>query len=184
MEAFLVSTVPLSWESLGAHWWRGRGTSAIDPEDALQEALLAVLSRIGSFRGHPGDEFARWAGRIARGVIRRIERRQRVERRFATRVVSLDNSAYVQEPEAAEPTAEELFEEEERRCALWSGLRALTNTERQVISLHHLQSLPVMKVASIFGRSESWVFKLNQYSLEKLKAYLLHHPCFRDSFGA
>jgi RNA polymerase sigma factor (sigma-70 family) len=162
MDPFMASPGP---QLLGVQRWSLRGTWAIDPEDAFQEAVLGILSRIGGFRGQPGDEFARWAGRIAGGVIRRIERRLRVERRFASRMVSLDNPAYLHEPEASGPTVEDVFEEEERRAALWSGLRSLTNTERQVVSLHHLHRLPARKVALIFGKSESWVFKLNQVSI-------------------
>ncbi len=87
-----------------------------DAEDATQEALIRILTRVGSYRGDAA--FRTWAYRVAANHIlnwrqSRVEQQNLTFRRFAE-----DLSEGLEEPDPATPDAGLLAEEVKLGCTL------------------------------------------------------------------
>jgi RNA polymerase sigma-70 factor (ECF subfamily) len=111
-----------------------------DTDDLAQEALIAILRGLGSFRGE--SSFERWADRVAvRATFAGIRRRRRE---------SSDLTAAEPERRLASPVATPDDEFADRRQAA-ALLDALPLEQRHAMVMHHVLGMSVPEIARELG---------------------------------
>lgn len=116
----------------------------LDPEesrDLVQETYLRAARRPGSVPVGSGPEEA-WLVRVLINLFRDRNRRLRVRARRAPRIAA--GSASVDSPERQVVA----------RDAVRKALSSLPPRRRAAIVLHHLEELPVARVAQVLGVSQ------------------------------
>ena len=122
--------------------------------DVFQQAL-ANLKRF-EWRGAP---FASWLYRIASNAV--ADHFQR-----ASRVSSA--------PPPDESSADEDYEEVERRAALFRSVDGLPSDQRRVIVMRFGEEKSIREIAQEIGRSEGAVKQLQWRGLQSLRARMIH----------
>jgi RNA polymerase sigma-70 factor (ECF subfamily) len=126
-----------------------------DPDDArdlCQETFLRVHRQLHQFRFE--CPLGSWIGRIAYSIALR-----HLERRRATPVTFLDEEG----ESAAEAVIDESFDleagagDEQYSARLRQAIDALPPVPRTLVTLFHLQELPISDVATITGMSEGTI---------------------------
>ena len=124
-----------------------------DPDDArdlCQETFLRVHRQLHQFRFE--SALGSWIGRIAYSIALR-----HLERRRAAPVTYLDDES---EPESV---ADDSFDleaasgDEQLSARLREGVDALPPVPRTLVTLYHLQELPISEIATITGMSEGTI---------------------------
>jgi RNA polymerase sigma-70 factor (ECF subfamily) len=115
-----------------------RGDSETD--DLAQEALIAILRGLGSFRGEAS--FERWADRVAvRATFAGLRRRRRESNELVTAAPELALAS----PGTALPDD---YEDRRRAAAL---LDALPPDQRHAVVMHHVLGMSVPEIARELG---------------------------------
>jgi len=170
-------------ESISRYRARARGLPAdFLSEDVLQEVFLKVGGKLGDFHGKTLADFCAWVRGFVTNTLRNLERLQDARRRSPLLHLEDFDSGALAEPLAGEPSPLEVMEESERTLALESALRTLPSTNRKILTLVYLQSVPPEEVAARLGLSQSAVYKSLKRSLAKLLEYLSSHPRYRNLF--
>jgi len=136
-----------------------------DAEETVQEVFINVFASIQSYRGDA--PFVAWVfGLTRRTIASRFKRRHHP-------VVSIDdeeiaNSAPHPAAPSALPTPDEVLDCRERAIALDAALAdQLSDDQREVFRLHHLEERSIAEIAAELGRSEDSV-KSQLYRTRKL----------------
>ena len=117
-----------------------------DAEDATQEALIRIMTRVGSFRGEAA--FATWAYRVAANHLLNF-RKSRVERENLNfRRYGEELTEGLNEPDATQPDADLLAEEVKLGCTL-GMLLCLDRDHRLAYVLTDVFDLPSNEAAFI-----------------------------------
>lgn len=141
-------------------------------EDSAQDALLAILERLGDFRGE--SRFTTWAFKFA--VNKALVR----ARRESWRRLSLDQLLAERElPELPFPT-ESADSDPDRaawRAEVWDTLRQVINHEltprqRTILIAMTLDDVPLDEVADYFNSNRNAIYKNLHDARRKLKAQL------------
>ena len=109
-----------------------------DAEDAAQEALAKLCTRIGQFRGE--SQFATWLYSLVANTCRDLGERQRRRRHQ-----SLDGVA---EPAGRDEPADLAFQRDQRR-ELTRRLAELSNEQRHVMVMKDVLSLSYEEIAGV-----------------------------------
>jgi RNA polymerase sigma factor (sigma-70 family) len=117
-----------------------------DAEDATQEALIVVLTHLGSFRGE--SAFRTWAFRIAVTQILRFRRGRRETDSFEALEARLDH-AFRDDPPWTADAETALFAREVRLRCTEAMLLSLDREERMAILLGDVLELPGELAASV-----------------------------------
>lgn len=150
--------------------WQGR----IDPEDVLQETLVAVFRDIAGFTYRDGDSFYRWAARILdnrfidhvrrlRAAKRDVQRETRPDAAMGSRYGSLFDRHFCESS-----TASKVLKREDAVAALMACIARLPEDYRVVVQRCHLGEEPFARVAADMGRSEDAIRRLAGRALERL----------------
>jgi RNA polymerase sigma-70 factor (ECF subfamily) len=140
---------------------------AAEADEATQEAWLAARRALPSFRGEAA--LSTWLYRITLNVCRSKLRKQRARQRLQqVLTVVFRWEAEVVHPEEA------AFQLEADR-ALWAAIRALPDTEREVIVLRYYHAHPIAEVAQILNVSERTVHNRLHAAHQKLRSKV-HRP--------
>lgn len=135
------------------------GTQA-EAEEAAQEALIAALDAMPSYRGE--GTVRSWLFGIARRVCaRRVEMRVRRENRL--RLVQPDESV---------PGAEALLSARQQAFRVRNALEQLKPTEREAVVLRYDSGLSFAEVADACGIDEPAARKRVSRALERLRRSL------------
>jgi len=140
-----------------------RAASPFGHEDLFGEVFVNVARGIGRFRGDE-DGLRRWLFTIAQNRVR-DEHRRRSRRPAAGPLV----------PERAAPASPEPFDAE-----LLAALAALTDEQREVVSLRFIADLSLDDVASMTERSVGAVKAMQHRALEALAAAIEGRPPVAD----
>lgn len=141
-------------------------------EDSAQEALLAILERLGDFRGE--SRFTTWAFKFA--VNKALLR----ARRESWRRISLDGLLAAREmPELPLP-AEQSETDPDRaawRAEVWETLRDVINNEltprqRAILIAMTFDDVPLDQVVEYFNSNRNAIYKNLHDARRKLKAQL------------
>jgi len=144
---------------------RKRLSNRADTEETVQEVFINVFGAIASFRGDA--PFSAWV----LGVARRTVASRFKKKRHVT--VSFEGS---EEPETIDigvptlyraPTPHEMYECGERLTRLQERAGRLTQEQRRLFELHHLEHQSIHDIALILDKSEDAV-KSNLYRARKL----------------
>lgn len=136
---------------------RAKGTP--DPDDVMQDVLLAAAEHLGDFEGD-GSAFRSWVFSIA---YRKIADRHRVSGR-ETPIEHL--------PEVPHPSPEHEIEERESASAALAALDVLDGVERDVVLMRVLGEMDTPEVAAAVGKTEGNVRVIQHRALEKVRAEL------------
>lgn len=143
-----------------------------DAEDATQEALIRILTRLGSYRGEAA--FRTWAYRVAANHIlnwrqSRVERERLDFRRFGEEL-----SEGLAEPDPAAPDARLLAEEVKLGCTL-GMLLCLDREHRLAYVLSDVFELPSPDAAWICGVTPAALRKRASRARAQLRAFVGEH---------
>lgn len=135
--------------------------SQAEAEEAAQEALIAALDAMPSYRGE--GTVRAWLFGIARRVCaRRVETRVRREQRL--RLV---------QPEEAAPGAEALVAARQQAHRVRAALESLKPTEREAVVLRYDAGLSFAEVAAACGIDEPAARKRVSRALERMRKALV-----------
>jgi RNA polymerase sigma-70 factor (ECF subfamily) len=132
---------------------------------AADDALVAVLSRLDSFRG--ASRFTTWAYKFAIYSTSVTLRR----RAWRDREVSLAPELWDLVPDRAEQPLQQV-EDGELRTALRSGIAALTPHQRGVLVAVALEDVPIDVLAERLGTTRGALYKTLHDARRKLRARL------------
>jgi RNA polymerase sigma-70 factor (ECF subfamily) len=115
-------------------------------EDLTQETFFQVVKSFHKFRGD--SHVSTWLYKIARNVYNQHYRKMTIK------TFSIDKSVF-DIPDGNSP--EEKFVEQEKNKFLEDILRQVPEKQREVLWLRDWQELSYAEIATIIGRSISWV---------------------------
>lgn len=132
----------------------------LDVDDLSQEALLAILQGLASYRGD--GAFRSWADRV---VVRRVfATRKAPARRLET---ATDPSQLELEPAAAQPDRFYF------RREVVAELDALPEAQRDTLVLHYVTGMTVPEISAEFGVPEETVRSRLRLGRQRLRERLL-----------
>ncbi len=159
----LLSAYTQYLKSLANHQLDRRVRQRVSPSDLVQDTLLEAHRDFPNFRGTTTAELVSWLRRILiHNLIRASEHHLHTEKRDARREISLQrlatNLGSVDSPlEAAlkspigSPSAD--LRGREQVTELERALQTLSNEQRQVVVLRHLDGLAFNEISERMGRS-------------------------------
>ena len=156
----------------------GRLRNKADASDIVQETFLHVHGEFVGFRGTTEEEFLAWLRRILGSQLSRMVRRFVAAQCRDVRLEEdidqgLDDSSdRFQALVWPGSSPSQTVSRHERAVLLATALGKLPEDYREVIILHHLESLPLGEVAQRMGRSIESVDKLWVRGLIMLKRLL------------
>lgn len=121
---------------------RGVLHSDAEAEDVTQDALLAVLTHLSTYRPRPDSSFQAWVMTVAVNTARRRFRRKRPE-------LTADGELPDTPADLADP--DETLDRARLRRALLIALRDLTEREREIISLRYGGDLNASQISEALG---------------------------------
>ena len=161
---------------------RGLCASEADAEDAVQEAFAAALPKLDDYRYRPGTRFVAWLCTLAFNAARK---RSRSARRTEPMdgldpAESLGIDEHGHRPDA-------LAERAQRRRLLLTAMAALSERDREVVSLRYGAGLTAPEVAEALSLSPANVRKIckrqRAWLLERLKPLRPGEEEVRDDAG-
>ena len=137
-----------------------------DADDVTQEAMVRVVSSLGTFRG--GAAFSTWVHRIAvNTALNFIKRRKR---RRAAEAEGMDVLAEVEDTSAAQPP--DNLEAKEVDAAVSRAMSELPPEQRMAVSLVILQGMDERTAAAVAGCHAATLRWRLHAARKKLKALL------------
>jgi len=130
---------------------------------AADDALMAVLAKLDSFRG--ASRFTTWAYKFAL-----LEAGVKARRRaWSGREIAIDEERWPEIPDTG-LSAHERLEQEERLCALRDAVRTqLTPRQREVFSALALNEIPIDVLAERLGSTRGALYKTLHDARRKLR---------------
>ena len=114
-----------------------------DAEDAVQEAFIAAIKKLDSFRAE--STFRTWLSTIALNICRG-KYRKRSRRQALNQAVGESRTR-----QADEPSPEMQAIESQRQEQLWAAISSLDEKHRLPIVLRYYHELPTQEIADILG---------------------------------
>lgn len=140
---------------------RGMLRSDADAEDVTQDAMLAVLTSLHTYRPRAGVRFAAWVTTIAANTARRRFRRRRPE---LTTTGELPEIA----DEPVDPGDD--IDRARRRRALLVALAELSDREREIVSLRYGAELDASEIGASLGLQPAAIRKTLERARTRLAA--------------
>lgn len=151
----------------------------LEPEDLVQETLLAVHRRLGEWRALPGYPLRVWVRLIAAQDLVQARRRhvgaekRSVQREEAQRSASCADLGSVAERFAASQTsASEVAQRAELRARLEEALDSLDELDREILTLRQLEGLSNEHAALELGIEPAAASKRFVRALARLRPLL------------
>ena len=145
---------------------------AQEAEDLTSEVFAKVLEKIGSYQAR-GVPFSAWLFRVAHNhLIDHVRRRPRMP------VVPIDDAYEVHQPGSFAALDQSLTSDQ-----IKGAIGALTEEQRQVVTMRFLRGLSTAETAEAIDKSEDAVKKLQARGLATLKRSLeCRSGCWRVEF--
>jgi RNA polymerase sigma-70 factor, ECF subfamily len=131
-----------------------------DAADAAQEVFVRLHKSLLKFDDE--RDVLPWLYRMTVNICRDLRRRRKHS-------VAIDDLA---EPATKDPTPEDLLTADERRRLMFEALAALSERERDAITLRDLEGLSTAEVAEALGTTETTVRSQISMGRVKLKDYI------------
>jgi RNA polymerase sigma-70 factor (ECF subfamily) len=145
------------------HFVDRRIRNSADTEETVQEAFINIFKSIESYRGD--SPFSAWVFGVTRRTIA-----GRFKRKRHPTVPLMDEDLELSDRQApgGQPSPVELYECQELLADLENKLATrLSDEQRQLFDLHHLQDRPISEIAATLDKSENAV-KSNLYRTRKI----------------
>jgi len=137
-----------------------------DTEETTQEVFINIFSSLDSFRGDA--PFAAWTFGVTRRTLAARFRRKRHPTVPLHEQEDEQSFSALTAAASAEATPLENYEATERAAQLSRVLEdEITDEQRMLFEMHHLESLPIAEIAEKLSKSEDSV-KSNLYRTRKL----------------
>jgi RNA polymerase sigma-70 factor (ECF subfamily) len=138
---------------------------AAEADEVTQEAFLAALRRLGSYRGD--STFTTWLYQITVNACRtRLRKRQATERIFhALQSIFRFADANITQPE-------EIVIQREANSIVWKAVSELGEKHRLPVILYYYQNLSVSEIAGVLSLREGTVLSRLYTARERLRANL------------
>ena len=150
------------------------GASALPQlaEDCAQEALTAVLQRLGTFRGD--SHFTTWAYTFAVNIALMAARRERWASVPLDPILDGSHSPSAAGATLEQPTPESRALQAEAIAAIREGIeRHLTVKQQQVLRAVVFEQVPLDEVVRHLGSNRNALYKLLHDARRKLKSHLV-----------
>lgn len=118
-----------------------------EAEEAAQDALIAALSKLDSFRGQA--KFTTWLYTITLNVCRGRLRKRRAQARLMWVIQTLFRFST-----PTEPPPEQVTMQQEQDTALWQAINTLDDRHRETIVLRYYHGLTLPEIGQVLGVSE------------------------------
>ena len=119
-----------------------------DASDISQEAFVRAWNNLKSFRGD--SAFSTWMHRIVTNVFLDDRKKKRSRpTRSLDEVMDLDESSVTRQFEDPSPSPQYLLEGEERQHFLQQAINQLSEAQRVMVVLYHVQGLSYEEIAEI-----------------------------------
>jgi RNA polymerase sigma-70 factor (ECF subfamily) len=152
-----------------------RVAARLDPSDVVQEALLEAARKLPDYLREQPVPFYPWLRRLAWERLLKLHQRHLARKRSAARDEPMapalpDRSALelVQRLVASGTSPSGRVVREETRDRVRAALRALAETDREVLVLRYLEGMTTAEVAAVLGLSESAVKMRHHRALDRL----------------
>lgn len=141
-----------------------------DAEDVTQEVFIKVFESIGQFKGE--SAFTTWLYRIAvTSALEFLRKKSRKKRSgFITRLFGDGNDPVTDPPDFVHPGVR--LDQRENARMLFTAMQQLPENQRIAFTLHKVEGLPYIEVASVMGLSVSAVESLLHRSKQNLRKLL------------
>jgi RNA polymerase sigma-70 factor (ECF subfamily) len=143
-------------------------------EDMTQEALMAILDQLDSFRGE--SKFLTWASKIAvYQAISALRRQHWQDVSFNQMTANADDelSQALEWPDVNSPDPEQALAQRELADLLQRIIHEeLTDRQRQVLVAVHLRGMPVAEVARQMETNRNALYKMMHDARKRLKKRL------------
>jgi RNA polymerase sigma factor (sigma-70 family) len=149
-----------------------------DAEDATQEILIRVVTRLASWRGEAS--LVTWAYRIAVNYLVDMHKRSALERRNLTFAAYREELADGLGPTHDGPDAELLAEEVRLRCTQ-AMIQCLDRTDRVAFVLGEVFQLPSDEAAWVVGATPAAYRKRLERSRRRIRAFMRSNCGLVDS---
>ncbi len=146
--------------------------SAVDAEDATQEAFVKAYRALARFRA--GAPFRPWILTIVANEAR--NRRRSAARRHELAPFpawSAEGASATSEPRDPAASPEEVAERHERRDVLLAAMRGLSEDDREVIAYRWFLDLSEAEMADVMGIPRGTVKSRLSRAMSRLRAQLL-----------
>ncbi|MFO0890040.1 MAG: sigma-70 family RNA polymerase sigma factor [Isosphaeraceae bacterium] len=150
----------------------------LDPSDIVQQTLLQAHQAIDGFQGQAPEQLRaylrRTLVRVIGHVLRDLGRDRRDVGRERSLEAALERSATRLESWLASDISspEAQADRNERVARLAAALEALPEAQREAVTMHYLQGMPLVEIAANLDRSEPAVMGLLHRGLRGLRVAL------------
>lgn len=150
----------------------------LDPSDVVQQTLLQAHQAFAQFRGTSESELAGWLrqilARTMAGAVREMGRAKRDIGREHSLEAAIEASSLRLEAFLADERSSPSVraDRNERVVRLAEAVATLPEAQREAVTLHHLQGLPLAEVARHLDRSTAAVMGLLHRGLKQLRGQL------------
>ena len=151
--------------------WDPRLQGRLDPADLVQQALADAHEKFTQYRGDSDAELAGWLRTIlAHNLADALRALDRAKEKQSLEQVLAEFSSRLQAWLAADqssPSARAAKQEQWNRLA--GSIAQLPASQREAVTLHHLEGLPLTELARRMQRSEASVAGLLRRGLKALR---------------
>jgi RNA polymerase sigma-70 factor (ECF subfamily) len=168
----------------------GALAKAIDPEDIVQDAHIAIFQRIGTLRSNRLSSFHRWVKAIALNRLRNVIKQHRSAKRgervtLSSRKRSVEDSTYALFNMLAAPgrTPSRSVARGEAINAVQAAIADLPQHYQRAVRLVHIDGCTIREAALEMGRTERAVHGLCRRALKRLQKRLVDASRFLSSTG-
>lgn len=154
----------------------------LDPSDIVQQTLLQAYAGLADFRGSAEAELAAWLRKILARVLQHAARdfargKRDVGREEALPRLLEESSARIEAWfAAAGPSPSEQAARNERTLRLAEALDAISEAQREAVTLHYAQGLSLAEIGLRLDRSSAAVAGLIHRGLRELRGRLQESP--------
>lgn len=152
----------------------------LEPEDVLQEVIVAALESVASFSVPGRDPFKLLCQMAEQRIIDAHRRHIAAKKRSADREVSLDapvgegvSIGFVNMLVASMTSPSRAFSRGQKELLLQEAISTLSDEQREVLRLRYVEGLPTKDVAERVGKSDGAVRVLLTRTLSKLQEMLI-----------
>lgn len=137
----------------------------VEADEATQDALVAALSKLDSFRGQA--KFTTWLYTITLNVCRGRLRKRRAQARLAGVLQALFRFS-----DQTEPPPEQTALRQEQDTAVWQAINALDDRHRETVILRYYHQLTLVEMGQVLGASERTIRTWLHTAHEQLRRVL------------
>ncbi len=150
----------------------GKLAARLDASDVIQQTCLSVYGNFKKFAGNQEAEFMAWLQRIhEQNIQNAIRDHAYAQKRAVGREQSLDaGPEFV--PQAKQSTASQRAIRGEEAVRLAETMQRLSEDQREVVRLRHLEGRTLAQIAEQMNRSESAIIGLLKRGMQNLRKYM------------